>query len=350
MPTENDYIKNEDIKKSFEYIENLPKRSRELIDYYSQNPNLNSIYKTPGLSCNNIKLLQKIFDEAPILTTELKVYRGLSIPNQNRISFDIDRLISTTTTYKIAKEFVSDFEGGEYERKFIMDINLKPGVKFLAISLPGTMFSEEHEILLPPGGSFKVTSDKKISINTVFKGPLSWQHGGDIDDVFRAFDVLEIYIDYHPKPSEIKCVQSVLDLDEQFEFIHKELVRISTAEFLVFRLKIEDSLTVLKDVPNKINTRLKLQIFDFIETIHQLYKNSLIDLTLKSDAFTKKMVYKSYMAGILSIEEVVVEFLTDKKLSKYNTYVLKEITKLKTLLRLDITTSGNLFEFDSSGN
>jgi hypothetical protein len=335
MSAENNYINNEDIKKSFEYIKNLPKRSRELIDYYSQDPNLNSIYKTPGLSCDNIKLLQKIFDEAPRLTTELIVYRGLSIPNQNRISFDIDRLISTSTSYKIAKEFLSD-DISEDDRKFLMEITLKPGVNFLAISLPETMFWGEDEILLPPGGSFKVISDEQISID-----------GG--------VDLLKMYIDYYPKPYEINCVQSELDLDEQYEFIYKELVRISTGELLQFRLEISDSLTVLKDVPNVLKdvpnvlkdvpNKVKLQIFNCIKTIDQLYKNSLIDLTVKSNSFSENMVYKAYMAGISTIGKEVIDFLNSKKLYKYNKYVLREITRLKTLVRLE---SPDLFKFDSS--
>jgi hypothetical protein len=339
----NNYFNNKDVQNSFEYIKNLPKHSKELIDYYSQNPDLNSIYKTPELSCDNIKLLQKIFDEAPLLKTDLIVYRGLSIPTQNRISFDIDRLISTTTTYTIAKQFVSDFEGeSEYERKFIMEITLKQGVKFLAISLPGTMFSAEHEILLPPGGSFTVTSDEQISINTVF------------DDVFSVFKVLKIYIEYSPKPSNINCVQSELDLDEQFEFIHKTLSKKSNQELLVFRITISDFLKGIKNFNNNLITnpehlKLKSIVLNFIKSIHQLYKTSLIELTLKSDAFTKEMVYKGYMVGIFSIEVVVVKFLTDKKLYKYNKYVKKEITKLKTLVQLD-RISGDLFKFVSSGN
>jgi hypothetical protein len=322
MSEQNAYFNNEDIKKSFEYIRNLPERSRELINYYSYFPDLNSIYKTPGLSCNNINLLHKMFDESPRLTTELKVYRGLSIPNQNRISFDIDRLISTSTSYKIAKEFINL----EDEKKFIMEITLKPGVNFLAISLPDTMFSSQNEILLPPGGSFNVISDEIINV--------------EID--YEIFDIRKIHIDYHPKPSEINCVQSVLDLDQQYTFLYNMLLRKSTEEYQTFIL----SISRLLDTNSNIKTKIKM----FLSHINELYIISLIEHVVKSDSFDKNMVYKAYFSAFTSLEKQILDFLSYKKNLKYNKFLSKVITKLTTIVEIDRVSSGKLFKFNSSGN
>jgi hypothetical protein len=320
-----DYVTNSDVQKSFDYIKNLPEYSRDLISYYNSSPSFNSIYKkdNQNTSCDDIKLLQKIFDESPPLQNELKVYRGLSIDKSSPVRFELDQLISTSTTYKIAEEFLKD---DILDRKFILDIKLKPGVKFLAISLPGTMFSSEHEILLPPGGLFDVVSEDQT--NMIVWNDLYVKH-------FRV-PILKINIDYYPRPYEIDCIQKVLDHKEQYQFILLELSKRSS----ISELK--------KNILESETSRIKHELKKFIDILHHSYRYILIDLMIKTNLFEKIIVYKVYLDAISIIEKKIMSFLEKNNLSKHIKHLSKEIIKLKNLVNIDKNTNGKLFRFDPS--
>jgi hypothetical protein len=318
------YVENSDVQKSFDYIKNLSEYSRDLISYYNASPSFNSIYKkdNQNKSCNDIKLLERIFDESPPLQNELTVYRGLSIDKSSHVRFELDQLISTSTTYKIAEEFLKD---DTFDRKFILEIKLNPGVKFLAISLPGTMFSSEHEILLPPGGLFDVVSDEQRYF--------LWK---DSFGKNVRVPILKINIVYYPKSFVIDCTQEILSHEEQYDFIINELTKKSSISDL--KIKILESDTSI----------IKYVLINFIDSLHRTYRVILIDLLIKSNSIEKIIVYKAYLYAISIIEKKILSFLAKNNLSKYGKYLSKEITKLKTLVQLDKISNGNLFRFDSS--
>jgi hypothetical protein len=316
------YIENTDIRNSFRYIHSLPFHSKEIISFYNTSATLNSIYNKDkqNQSCNDINLIDKIFEESPVLENELRVYRGLTIVDGN-VNLELDRLISTSTTYKIAEEFLND---DMYDRKFILDIRLKPGVKFLAISLPGTMFESEHEILLPPGGSFTVVKEE-------IKRMFIWNN---IFQKMASVPITILKIEYVQKQQEIDCEQQILSETEQYDLLMDKLINENTT--------LADSF--LESYIDSGQSGIK----ELIRLLHDMFRKVLILTVLKNNSIERHVVYRSYLSAISFAEERVLDYLKSRKLSKYNKILIRETNKLKTLIQIDKLSNGKLFMFDQN--
>jgi hypothetical protein len=139
------------IKQNIEYSIKLSRFEKELIEFYwSDSVHVLAIHK-------NMKILNpvltKIFNNAPALTQDITVYRGVSAGDTTSTLTKLTNLTSTSLNIDVAYDF-------RYTKCCLFKILLPKGTKFIVPTLKETdVLSWQQEILLPPGGALKLIKE-----------------------------------------------------------------------------------------------------------------------------------------------------------------------------------------------
>lgn len=114
--------------------------------------------------------LNKIISEAPPITTDFNVFRGIKaayVPVDENTYRNVD-LLSTSISFDIAMKFVEYEEGGKMTNCCVKNYVLKKGTPCIAIE-SFSFIESEHEILIPVGTQIKILNKIPVLRNYVYE-------------------------------------------------------------------------------------------------------------------------------------------------------------------------------------
>jgi len=114
--------------------------------------------------------LNKIISEAPPITTDFNVFRGIKaayVPVDENTYRNVD-LLSTSISFDIAMKFVEYEEGGKITNCCIKNYLLKRGTPCIAME-SFSFIESEHEILIPADTQIKILNKIPVLRNYVYE-------------------------------------------------------------------------------------------------------------------------------------------------------------------------------------